>query len=174
MYIYVINLNRYDSLNYSISAIEQPGFSTTDCASGNPILTNTIYCSSCTNTNFVGAYCNIVNQNISGGTTYTLQLYGWGDSRGNFGTFTIPASNSKLYLYFKSSDLNIYNFIQFKTRDEDVAGLINYVENGGFNPLTKANTQYSIGITSGGSDISISFLNLNSHQVSLSIWYNID
>lgn len=172
--VYVLNLNRFDTLTFTITATEQPSISTNYCASGNPSLTNTIYCSSCSNPDYVGAYCNILNQKAQSGTTYTLQLYGWGDSRGNFGTFTIPGSNSKIYLYFKCSDANINNFIQFKSRDNDVAGLINYAGSGGFNPLRQANTQYTISITSQGSDVTVSFLNYNTNQVNISVWYNVD
>lgn len=174
MTIYVLNLNRYDSLNYSIGGNEIPSYSTNYCSNGNPPLANSIYCSSCDNSNYVGAYCNILNQKTENGITYTLQLYGLGDNRGNFGTFTIPGSSSKILLYFKSSDVNIYNFIQFKSRDGDVAGLINYASNGGYNPLTQANTQYTIGISSSGTDVSVSFLNLNSGQVNLNVWYNLE
>lgn len=174
MTIYVLNLNRYDSLNYSITASEAHAYSTNYCAAGYPLLASSIYCSSCEDSSYVGAYCNIANQKTENGITYTLQLYGLGDSRGNFGTFTIPGSSSKITLYFKSSDVNIFNFIQFKTRDSDVAGLINYASNGGYNALTQANTQYTIGITSSGTDVSVSFLNLNSGQVNLNVWYNLE
>lgn len=55
-----------------------------------------------------------------------------------------------------------------------MAGLLNYAQNGGLNSINKANTQYSISISSSGTDISVSFLNLNTVQTSINVWYSVD
>lgn len=140
LHVYLINFNQIDSLSYNILVQESATSSTAYCSPGNTIAPGSIYCSSCWNQAFEGSYCSILNQKIQADNTYTLQLYPYGDSRGNFGTVTIPGSSDKLTLYFKSTDINVLNFIQFKEHDDEVAGLVNYALSGGFNQLSRANT----------------------------------
>lgn len=118
VYVYLINFNRFDGLDYSVAVAESASVPSTYCATGNPQMANAIYCSSCTNSQYVGAFCNILNQRASEGVSYTLTLYGFGDPRGNFRTFTIPGSNNMISLNFKASNTNLYNFIQFKERSD--------------------------------------------------------
>lgn len=139
LHVYVINFNQFDWLSYNINVQESPTSSISYCSPGNPIAPGSIYCSSC-NMAFEGSYCSILNQKIQADNTYSLQLYPYGDSRGNFGTVTIPGSSNKFTLYFKSTDINVLNFIQFKEHDDEVAGLVNYALSGGFNQLSRANT----------------------------------
>ena len=50
---------------------------------------------------------------------------------------------------------------------------MNYAPTGGLNALTQPNIQYSIKINSGGSDVSVSFLNFNNYATTINVWYTV-
>ena len=91
----------------------------------------------------------------------------------NFGVFTIPGSDSKITLYYQASEEDVDVFIQFKESGSQVAGLMNYASGGGHKTISDDDTKYSVGIQSGGKDISVSFMNLGNSQTSLSITYEV-
>ena len=110
---------------------------------------------------------------MSNNISYSFTVYGYGDPKGNFGTMTIPASNNDFVLYYTASNKNIINAIQFKYFQSEVAGIINAAVSG-LKSLTQYNTQYSISVSTGGTnDVSVSFLNLNANSVVINVWFAV-
>lgn len=171
LYIFVINFNSLLISNYTIDVTERRNYNPNYCLNRNPLSPNSIYCSSCVNPMYYGAFCDISNSMLANNIVYNLVLYGWNDSRGNFGTMTIPANSSQFTLYYSATVINVIAAIQLKNFNSEVAGLMNFADNG-LRSLSQYNTQYSVSINTGGTyDISLSFLNLNPYSVTLSVWF---
>jgi len=172
LHVTVYNFETNRSLSYTVTHTESPSSDTSHCQNpqGTPSATS-LYCSSCTSPVYIGAYCSIMDGSIQKDVTYLIQLRPYGDPR-NFVSFTIPGSSNKVSLFYSITSTGVYNFIQFKDKDSDVAGWMNYVISGGKNQISKANTQYTVNINSDGKDISVSFWNPNNNQVNITVWYN--
>ena len=64
-------------------------------------------------------------------------------------------------------------FIQFKEKDDEYAGWMNYVASGGKNEITKAGVKYAVTINSGEKDVAVRFWNSNNQQANLDLWYTV-